>query len=102
MFRVELHTVLFLNTPVLPPFVYFMIANRSPLAVTGRDEVIMSHSRQVFLHAHVLNSSCLSYSLTLMITEIPQCDMIIMFIQSDNTILQDFQKSLCVNAIKSR
>ncbi len=32
-----------------------------------------------------------------MTSEIPQCDMIIRFIQSDNTILKDFYQSLSVN-----
>ncbi len=60
---------------------FIMIANSSvPRAMQF---VVTGRVRTSFLRAPVFNSSWLSYSLTLVTTEIPQCDMIIMFVQSD-------------------
>ncbi len=55
MFSVELHTVLFFKYAGIAAVRILHDSHRSPLAVTGRDEVIMSHSGQVFLHAHILS-----------------------------------------------
>ncbi len=84
-------TILLKYAGIASIHILFMITNMSVLramqfAVTERVWVDNVNHRQVFLRAPVFNSSCLSYSLTLMTTEIPQCDMIIMFdlfVQSD-------------------
>ncbi len=77
-------TILLKYAGIAAIHILFMIANMSvpramQFAVTERVWVDNVNSRQVSLRAPVFNSSCLSYSLTLVTTEIPQCDMIIMF-----------------------
>ncbi len=85
-----------------------MIANISvpramQFAVTGRVWVDNVKLRTSFLACTRFNSSWLSYSLTLMTTEIPQCDMIIMFVQSDKYNPKGLLKNRTVWArLKSR
>ncbi len=75
------YTILLKYAGIAAIHILFMIANSSvPRAMQF---VVTGRVRTSFLARTCFNSSWLSYSLTLMTTEIPQCDMIIMFVQSD-------------------
>ncbi len=58
-----------------------LVTRAMQFAVNGR--VWVENLKLIFLWPPVFNLSWLSYSLTLGTTEIPQCDMITMFVQSD-------------------